>query len=221
MQLVLTSQLLIEAYKQGLFPMSYSTESPYVHWVCPEMRGQLPIKNLHISKSLKRLIKQNIETNNLDIRIDSDFDAIIRGCAEETEDRPESWINVQIIDAYNKLHLDSHAHSVEVWQNDTLVGGVYGLKIGSAFFGESMYSRIPNASKVALVYLCARLWKGGFTILDTQFTNPHLEQFGVYEIPHEDYIKRLQNAIAIKADFHLRGLSQNKIIAEYLETRNL
>ena len=176
MQLVLTTELLIEAYKQGLFPMAHSRHSPYVHWVCPEERGQLPILDLYIPKSLKKTVKKSPYT----VKVDTDFSAVIAACAAAQDDRPETWINDEIINAYTKLHEKGIAHSIECWDGDQLVGGLYGLKLGGAFFGESMFSRSRDASKVALVHLCARLWQGGFEILDTQFVNDHLMQFGVY-----------------------------------------
>jgi len=224
MQPVLTAELLIEAYKQGLFPMSYSADSPYVHWVCPQERGQLSITALHISKSLKKSVFKYIKRNDLyNIKINTDFEAVMRGCAEEQDDRPETWINEPIIEAYCDLHARGIAHSVECWSKnengDTLVGGLYGISIGGAFFGESMFSRADNASKIALVHLCARLWKAGYKILDTQFVNDHLKQFGVYEIAHEAYIEKLQDALNIETDFALEGQSEADLITEYFEMR--
>lgn len=213
MQLVLTSELLIEAYKHGLFPMAYSGHSEYVHWVCPENRGQLPIETFHIPRSLKKQIR----SKSYRIKVDQRFREVMEYCAEETDNRPETWINNQIIEAFTKLHRQGHAHSVEYYEDDVLLGGVYGLKIGAAFFGESMFSRTPNASKIALCHLVARLWKGGFTVLDTQFINDHLLQFGAYELSHHDYIQKLHGAIDTRADFHLSGMDERAIITEFLE----
>ena len=220
MQLVLTSELLLEAYKQGLFPMAYSADSPYVHWICPEERGQLPIKDLHISKSLRKAVLQNIKRGEpYQIKIDTAFEQVMRKCAAERDDRPETWINEPIIEAYCTLHRRGHAHSVECWDGDKLVGGLYGVSIGGAFFGESMFSRKSNASKIALVHLCARLWEGGYEVLDTQFVNDHLLQFGVYELSHKDYLEQLQGALDIDTDFKLEGFSEEELVLNYLENR--
>ena len=218
MQLVLTSELLLEAYKQGLFPMAYSADSPYVHWICPEERGQLPIADLHISKSLRKAVLQNIKRGGpYQIKIDTAFEQVMRKCAAERDDRPETWINEPIIEAYCTLHRRGHAHSVECWDGDKLVGGLYGVSIGGAFFGESMFSRKSNASKIALVHLCARLWEGGYEVLDTQFVNDHLLQFGVYELSHKDYLEQLQSALDIDTDFKLGGFREEELVLNYLE----
>lgn len=221
MQLVLTPELLIEAYKQGLFPMAYNGDSPYVHWICPDERGQLPILDLHVPTSLKKLVRKNAKRNDaFTISFDTDFEGVMRECAAFREDRPETWINEPIIKAYCTLHERGHAHSVECRNTKgKLVGGLYGVSVGSAFFGESMFSRESNASKVALVHLCARLWKGGYTLLDTQFVNEHLKQFGVYEVSHGAYIERLRVATKLNADFKLEGISEAALIAEYFEAR--
>lgn len=222
MQLILTPELLIEAYKQGLFPMAYSADSPYVHWICPEERGQLPIESLHISKSLKKTVFKNIKRNGpYIIKVDTDFEGVIRKCADARENRPETWINEPIIEAYCDLHRRGHAHSVECWHDGRLAGGLYGVSVGAAFFGESMFSRKTDTSKIALVHLCARLWKGGYTLLDTQFVNDHLRQFGVYEISHGAYIEKLKQAIKKDADFTLEGLSEVDLISAYFEERNM
>ena len=220
MQLILTPELLIEAYKQGLFPMAYSGDSQYVHWVCPEERGQLPILDLHIPQSLKKLVLSNAERNvSYNIKINSDFRGVMKECALQKEDRPETWINEQIIDAYCDLHKKGFAHSVECWSGDTMVGGLYGVAIGGAFFGESMFSRESNTSKLALVHLCARLWRGGYQILDTQFVNDHLKQFGVYEISHGDYMAQLRGVLKLEADFLLEGLEETELIKAYFTAR--
>lgn len=217
MQLVLTTELLLEAYRQGLFPMAYSAGSPYIHWVCPEMRGQLSIDALHISKSLKKIVKSGkLQGVPYCVKTDQAFGPVLDLCAESTETRPETWINQPIMDAYRLLHRDGHAHSVEVWQEDVLVGGLYGLAIGSVFFGESMFSRTPNASKVALVHLAARLWRGGFSILDTQFVNDHLKQFGVYEMPYKSFKTVLAAETRVPADFRLPGRDEMEMVRDYL-----
>lgn len=216
MQLVLTPELLLEAYRHGLFPMAYSGESPYVHWICPEMRGQLSITELHIPRRLK----QTLRAAPYDIRVDTAFREVMEACAETNRGRPETWINQPIIDTFCTLHEQGHTHSIECWQDNKLVGGVYGLKTGAAFFGESMFSRTRDASKIALVHLTARLWKGGFTLFDTQFVNEHLRQFGVYEIPHSDYMKALEDALVTEADFRLEELDPDEILQSYLEMRD-
>ncbi len=206
----------MEAYRQGLFPMAYNSGSPFIHWVCPEQRGQLSITDIHLSRKLKKTLMHN----PFEIRVDTDFEGVIGACAEPTEKRPETWINAQIFKVFCELHRRGAAHSVECWRGGKLVGGIYGLALGGAFFGESMFSRETDASKVALFHLMARLWKGGFTLFDTQFVNDHLKQFGVYELPHVKYKKRLDKAMAVDADFALEGQDQNRIMAEYLEMRD-
>jgi len=206
---------LMEAYRQGLFPMAYNSGSPYIHWICPEMRGQLSITDIHIPRRLLETVKKA----PFEIRINADFEAVLRGCAEPTPKRPETWINASIFKVFCDLHERGHAHSVECWEDDKLVGGIYGLAIGGAFFGESMFSRMRDASKIALLHMVARLWKGGFTLLDTQFVNEHLKQFGAYELPHDEYKKYLEDAVKAEGDFLLSGLSQEKIMDNYLAMR--
>lgn len=220
MQLVLTNELLLEAYRQGLFPMAYSAGSPYIHWVCPEMRGQLSITDMHIPRSLKKDVRQALRSPDVKILINTDFEGVIKGCAGEDINRPETWINDQIRKAFIALHKKGHAHSVEYWENGLLKGGLYGLALGGAFFGESMFSRTDNASKICLVHLAARLWRGGFTLLDTQFINDHLKQFGVYEVPHAEYVEELQETAQRKADFLLSGIREDKLIEDYFEMRS-
>jgi len=221
MQLILTPELILEAYKQGLFPMAYNAESPYIHWICPEERGQLSITDIHFPKRLIKTIRRGPYT----IKINGDFSGVIAMCAETNAGRPETWINESIRDVFIQLHKAGHAHSVEAWRmgedGEELVGGLYGLAIGGAFFGESMFSRATDASKICLAHLVARLWKGGFTVLDTQFVNDHLKQFGVYEVSHEQYKMQLDEAIEVSADFHLGGIDIDEaaLIAEYFEMR--
>ena len=220
MQLILTPELLIEAYKQGLFPMAYNADSPYVHWICPEERGQLPIEELHIFRSLKKTVLKNIKRNGpYKIKTNTAFETVMRKCADPQEDRPETWINEPIIEAYCDLNKRGFAHSVECWDGQRLVGGLYGVAIGAAFFGESMFSRERDTSKIALVHLCARLWKGGYTLLDTQFVNDHLKQFGVYEISHGAYVNALKPAVKAEADFILEGVSEAELIEDYFKMR--
>ena len=212
MQLVLTPELILEAYRHGLFPMAYRGDSPYIQWVCPEMRGQLPIDDLHIPRRLRKTLLNN----PYDIRVDTAFKAVIKACAAPAPHRPETWINDEIMSVFCALHEQEHAHSLEVWEGNRLVGGIYGLKIGAAFFGESMFSHKTNTSKIALVHLAARLWRGGFSVFDTQFTNDHLEQFGVYELAHATYLEHLKPALEHEADFALNGVSAEEILKDYL-----
>ena len=195
--------------------MADSAEAAHVHWVCPPERGQLSIMDMHIPKNLKKAVKRA----PYEIRIDSAFEDVIQACGAPSPDRPETWINQSIIDVYCDLHARGHAHSVECWKGGVLVGGLYGLKIGGAFFGESMFSRSTDASKVALVHLVARLYAGGFKILDTQFVNDHLQQFGVYEIAHDEYIEALQPVLQVSCDFQLESLNERQIITDYLSMR--
>jgi leucyl/phenylalanyl-tRNA--protein transferase len=195
--------------------MAYSAGSPYVHWICPDMRGQLSITDMHIPKRLAKTIRGA----PFEIRVDADFEGVIRGCAEKTPTRPETWINEQILKAYMVMHERGHAHSVECWKDGALVGGIYGVELGGAFFGESMFSRSRDASKVALVHLIARLWRGGFTLFDTQFINDHLAQVGVYETPHAEFKRQLEAVCAAEADFRQAGISQQQIIGEYMAFR--
>lgn len=220
-QPTLSPDLVLEAYRQGLFPMAYSADSLYVHWVRPEMRGQLSIPHMHIPRKLQKtlLSGKNVATPYT-IRINTAFAEVIAACAETDENRSETWINGSIAEACIALHKLGHAHSVECWQDGRLAGGLYGLALGGAFFGESMFSRESNASKIALAHLAARLWKGGFTLLDTQFVNPHLLQFGAYEVPDAEYMKQLRRALRIKADFRLEGLEESALIHEYLAMRS-
>lgn len=215
----LTLDDVLRAYEAGYFPMADPGESVGFHWYDPEWRGQLPIAGLHIPRKLQKRARQM----PFEIRVDTDFDGVIRGCAQETEDRPQTWINEGIIHVFNALHDAGHAHSVECWRDGVLVGGVYGLARGGLFCGESMFSRATDASKIALIHLCARLWKGGFTVFDTQFVNPHLTQFGVYEIPHAAYRRALRDALPVRADFRLRdapGLTERALLAQYLDQRH-
>jgi leucyl/phenylalanyl-tRNA--protein transferase len=187
----ITPELLLRAYSIGLFPMSDAADDPEIFWVEPEMRGILPLDAFHISKSLAKAVRKK----PFDIRFDTAFDAVVEKCAEEAADRPSTWINDTIKELYGALHKLGHAHSVEAWEGDALVGGLYGVLLGSAFFGESMFSRRTNASKICLVHLVERLKIRGFSLLDTQFTTEHLKTFGAIEVAKQDYIKLLDAAM--------------------------
>jgi leucyl/phenylalanyl-tRNA--protein transferase len=194
----LTPDLLLRAYAAGLFPMAESAEDPELFWVDPERRGVLPLDGFHLPKRFKRTLRQG----RFEVTADRDFAAVMKGCAERTPTRKSTWINPQIIKLYRDLHALGAAHSVECWQEGELVGGLYGVSLGGAFFGESMFSRVPDASKTALVHLVARLRRGGYLLLDTQFVTQHLTRFGAVEIPRRDYRKRLETALAVQGQFY-------------------
>lgn len=209
-------EIVIDAYKSGLFPMAESRNSEDFHWYDPLFRGQLPIETLHIPKKLQRTLVQY----PYQIKVNTRFKATIEGCAAQAEDRPETWINQGIKALFIALHQKGYAHSIEAWDDGKLVGGLYGLAIGGLFCGESMFSRARDASKICLIHLCARLWHGGFTVLDTQFINDHLLQFGAYEIPRQDYLNRIEKAVALKANF-LSQKTEQELLTQYLENRQL
>jgi leucyl/phenylalanyl-tRNA---protein transferase len=194
----ITPQTLLRAYAAGIFPMAESAEDSALYWVEPEVRGVLPLDQLHVSHSLRKTIRRGA----YEIRIDTAFGAVIEGCATKAFGRPNTWINGRIRSLYTQLHRLGCCHSVETWQGDALVGGLYGVRLGGAFFGESMFSRQRDASKVALVHLVARLNAGGFGLLDTQFTTPHLRNLGAIDVPRQDYHCLLETAIELDADFH-------------------
>ncbi len=194
----LTPELVLRAYAAGLFPMAESRHDDALFWVDPEMRGILPLDHFHLPRSLRRKLRKGV----FQIRCDSDFDGVIRACAAPTAGRSETWINDEIIRLYNALQGQGHAHSVECWRDGRLVGGLYGVSLRGAFFGESMFAHETDASKVALAHLVARLRHWGFVLLDTQFVTEHLERFGVTEIPRRDYQALLQRALAAPVRFH-------------------
>jgi leucyl/phenylalanyl-tRNA---protein transferase len=187
----ITPELLLRAYSIGMFPMSDAADDPELFWVEPEIRGIIPLDEFHISASLSKAIRKR----PFDIRFDTAFDAVVDKCAEAAPDRPSTWINQTIRELYGALHRLGHAHSVEAFEGEELVGGLYGVSLGSAFFGESMFSRRTNASKICLVYLVERLRERGFTLLDTQFTTEHLKTFGAVDIPKEAYGVLLDKAM--------------------------
>lgn len=188
----LTPQLLLRAYSIGLFPMADSADDPEIFWVEPEIRGILPLNQFHVSRSLRKAIKQQ----PFEIRRNYAFSDVVAMCAESAPDRPNTWINATIKELYAELHQMGHAHSVEAWQGERLVGGLYGVSLGAAFFGESMFSRETNASKICLVHLVEHLNARGFRLLDTQFTTEHLKTFGAIDVPKEQYLLMLKEAIA-------------------------
>lgn len=186
-----TPELLLGAYAEGVFPMAEDRFDPTLYWYDPEFRGILPLDTFHCPRRLKRTIRSGVYR----VTHDQDFNQVIRSCAKPARGRRTTWINDRIVELYSSLFEQGFAHSVECWKNDTLVGGLYGVTLGRAFFGESMFSRQRDASKVALVYLVARLKYGGYELLDTQFITDHLQQFGAVEITRAEYKTRLEKAI--------------------------
>ena len=193
----LTPDILLSAYAAGVFPMAESADDPDLFWVDPRRRGILPLDAFHVARRLRRVVRRHI----FEIRCDSAFAEVILGCAEATEKRPNTWINEEIVRLYAALCARGAAHSVECWHDGALVGGLYGVSLGAAFFGESMFSRETDASKVALVHLVARLRLGGYRLLDTQFLTPHLAQFGGIEISRTRYRRLLAEALSYRAVF--------------------
>ena len=187
----ITPDILLRAYSIGLFPMAESADDPEIFWVEPEMRGVLPLDDFHVSKSLEKAVRKA----PFDIRFDTAFEAVMGMCAQPAADRPSTWINSTILKLYTELHRMGHAHSVEAWDGEELVGGLYGVSLGAAFFGESMFSRRTDASKICLVHLVARLKEKRFILLDTQFTTEHLKTFGAIDIPKDEYVKLLRDAV--------------------------
>lgn len=200
----ITAEMLLYAYASGVFPMAESADSDEILWIDPDRRGVIPLNELHISRSLQKLLK----SNQYSISINQQFSDVVTACA----DRDETWINPQIFDLYINLHNMGYAHSVEIIENDTLVGGLYGVSIEGAFFGESMFSSKPNTSKIALVALVERLKYGGYFLLDTQFLTPHLETMGGAEITKAAYHARLEIALQKSADFGRLQLSDTASI---------
>lgn len=193
----ITPQVLLKAYSCGIFPMAESADDPQLYWIEPVSRGILPLDRLRLPKRLARTLRQM----PFEIRIDTDFDATIDGCAASRPGRRTTWINDQIRTLYRELFQLGHCHTVEVWREGHMVGGLYGVALGGAFFGESMFSTETDASKIALMYLCARLIHGGFTLLDTQFVTEHLRQFGTVEVERPQFHEALEKALPIKADY--------------------
>jgi leucyl/phenylalanyl-tRNA---protein transferase len=193
----ITPQVLLKAYSVGVFPMAESADDPALYWIEPEERGILPLDAFHVSHSLRKSVRHA----GFEIRVDTAFEQVMRFCAEKTPDREETWINARILKLYSQLHKMGCCHSVETWRDGQLVGGLYGLRLGAVFFGESMFARATDASKVALVHLVARLNFGGFKLLDAQFLNSHLEQFGCLTIPKAKYRPMLDEAQDQDADF--------------------
>jgi leucyl/phenylalanyl-tRNA--protein transferase len=193
----ITPDLVLRAYRAGLFPMAERRDGERLYWLDPELRGVQPLDGFHLPRRLARTVLADV----FEVRCDTAFAEVMHGCAAPTPDRPETWINPEIERLFGALHLMGHAHSVECWQDGRLVGGLYGVALGGAFFGESMFSAARDASKVALVHLVARLRLGGFRLLDTQFVTEHLARFGAIEIPRAEYRRRLLVALEAPARF--------------------
>jgi leucyl/phenylalanyl-tRNA--protein transferase len=197
----ITPEVLLKAYACGIFPMAESAEDPALYWIEPDMRGIIPLDRFHVSARLARTVR----SDRFVTTVNHDFDAVMDGCAEPQAGRPRTWINGRIRALYRKLHDRRHCHSIEVYEGDELVGGLYGVTLGRAYFGESMFHRSRDASKVALVHLVARLKAGGFKLLDTQFVTDHLRSFGAVEVPRRQYHKLLETALTGEGDFHALG----------------
>ena len=195
--LEITPELLLQAYRIGVFPMGERRDDPKLYWLDPRLRAVLPLDGFHLPKRLARTVR----SGQFEVSADTAFTETMRACAEPRPGHPESWINDPILALYGELFARGHAHSVECRRNDELIGGLYGVSVGAAFFGESMFSRERDASKVALVHLVARLIKGGFRLLDCQFMTEHLRSFGAIEIPRDDFRALLADAVERTADF--------------------
>lgn len=191
--MTLTPDLLMQGYATGIFPMAEHRDDPEIFWVDPQKRGVLPLDGFHVSRSLRRAMRNTI----FEVRVDTDFEGVVDGCA----DRIDTWINAEIRELYMALHDRGQAHSLEIWESNALVGGVYGVTLGAAFFGESMFSRRTNASKIALACLVDRLLEGGFVLFDTQFLTEHLASLGGIEIGRAAYHKVLEQACQMPASF--------------------
>lgn len=193
----ITPEVLLKAYACGIFPMAENADDPSLYWFEPDLRGLIPLDGFHVPKRLARTVR----SDRFEIFVDRDFEAVIDGCAEPASGRSRTWINRRIRTLYCKLHEIGHCHSVEAWCDGKLAGGLYGVRLGRAFFGESMFHRERDASKVALVHLVARLRAGGFALLDTQFVTSHLTGFGAVEVSKRQYNRLLERAIEGEADF--------------------
>ena len=192
---------MLRAYANGIFPMAESADDPTLFWVEPEQRGVLPLDGFHLAHRLARTVR----SDRFDVTVDTDFEAVIEGCAAPAPGRSGTWINAEIRRVYGALFRLGQVHTVEVRRDGHLVGGLYGVRLAGAFFGESMFSRETDASKVALVHLIARLRFGGFRLLDAQFLTEHLARFGAVEIPRAAYRRRLAAALTVEAEFHRLG----------------
>ncbi|WGF86959.1 leucyl/phenylalanyl-tRNA--protein transferase [Marinivivus vitaminiproducens] len=197
MIVTLTPELALRAYQLGLFPMARDRDDPTIQWIEPRQRGILPLDGFHVPRSLRKALRRA----PFEVRVDTAFRAVIEACAEPGPDRERTWINDELIELYVGLFEAGYGHSVECWADQRLVGGLYGVSLGGAFFGESMFSRVTDASKIALVHLVERLRVGSYVLLDIQFVNDHLRQFGAIEIPRSIYRARLAEALMRDGSF--------------------
>jgi leucyl/phenylalanyl-tRNA--protein transferase len=197
----ITPEVLLKAYACGIFPMAESADDPALYWIEPEKRGIIPLDRFHVPARLARTVR----ADRFIVTVNRDFDAVLEACAEPQPGRPRTWINRRIRVLYRRLHERRHCHSIEVYDGEALAGGLYGVALGRAFFGESMFHRTRDASKIALVHLVARLRAGGFRLLDTQFVTEHLKIFGAIEVPRRQYHKLLEAALTGEGDFAALG----------------
>ena len=193
----ITPEVLLKAYACGIFPMAENAEDPALYWIEPDMRGIIPLDTFHVPSRLARTVR----ATDLVVRVNRDFEGVIEGCAEPKRDRARTWINARIRKIYRALFDAGHCHTVEVYDDERLVGGLYGVSLGRAFFGESMFHRARDASKIALVHLIARLKAGGYKLLDTQFVTEHLRTFGAIEVPKRRYHRLLEEALVGEGDY--------------------
>ena len=200
----ITPEVLLKAYACGIFPMAESADDPALYWIEPDMRGIIPLEGFHVPARLERTVRASPFT----VWVDRDFDAVIEGCAEAKAGRARTWINSRIRKIYRSLFEHGHCHTVEVYDGDVMVGGLYGVSLGRAFFGESMFHRARDASKIALVHLVARLRAGGYRLLDTQYVTDHLKTFGAVEVAKWRYHRLLEEAISGHADFGTLALER-------------
>ena len=203
-QVEITPEVLLKAYACGIFPMAETAEDLSLYWIEPEQRGVIPLERFHVSARLARTVRSDRFT----VTVNRDFDAVIDGCAAPQEGRTKTWINARIRMLYRRLHERGHCHSIEAYEDGQLVGGLYGVTLGAAYFGESMFHHARDASKVALVHLVARLKAGGFTLLDTQFVTDHLKTFGAIEVSRRQYHRLLEDALHREARFAAPPLDQ-------------
>lgn len=203
--ITITPEILLKAYAAGIFPMAEDADDPSLFWVEPRERGVIPLDTFHVPKRLARTVR----SDEFEVRVDQDFDAVITGCAAPAADREKTWINKRIRDLYGQLFDAGFCHTVEVYRDNCLVGGLYGVRLKGAFFGESMFHTERDASKVALVHLVARLKRGGFTLLDTQFVTSHLAQFGAIEVPRRSYKQMLRAAMEHEGRWYVWPKGQN------------
>jgi leucyl/phenylalanyl-tRNA---protein transferase len=213
----ITPEILLQAYATGIFPMAESAEAKQLLWFDPEMRGILPLDAVHVPQRLQRTLRHHPYS----IKVDTAFTDVMRACADTTEKRQGTWINTEIVALYSTLYQRGHAHSVEVWDKQTLIGGLYGVQLGAAFFGESMFSRARDTSKIALMYLVAILRQYKYELLDCQFVTDHLTQFGVIEITRSAYKQKLAHAISFRPTFYGVGSPPlSDLLAAFLQDVN-